>query len=570
MYFIIFNPKIILSFVCIVKNTATMSKIEWLASTALAAILVYTFPQYLTVDRVSRTVLRFLIVDVSLFYFWRMFLYPFFFSPLRNLPGPKNYNFLWGNASAQFSKPPSAEIATFVHTIPNDGLLRLRSFGNVETLVPTSPLVLRTILADNSYDYEKPYGVRKFLKLILGEGPILAEGSLHKFQRKHLLPAFQVKNIRELYPVFWSKALGLVQGISQEITETSTVEKHNEACVEFNEWATRVTLDVIGVAALGRDFGALRNPNDPLVRDYNEILEPTIGRGIYFAANILGPQDLIQKIPVGHTRMIAETTGNLRKFCREVIERKRQAIREGKTVDGMDILSILVRSNDFSDDDLVDQLLTFLAAGHETTSSALTWAIYLLAIHPEWQVKLRAEIHAAIPSPRDPYSPQPDHTIIDSLPILNAITQETLRLYPTVPLSVRTSMRPTSIPLPHSSAAIRIPVGTRILISPLAINRSTDLWGPKADEFSPERWLSEGHWNTGGAISNYANLTFFHGERSCIGKGFAMSEFRCLLAGVVGGLEWEMESKEEEVKVGGVVTTKPVGGMRVRMKIVDY
>ncbi|RAL66278.1 hypothetical protein DID88_005949 [Monilinia fructigena] len=115
----------------------------------------------------------------------------------------------------------------------------------------------------------------------------------------------------------------------------------------------------------------------------------------------------------------------------------------------MDILSILVRSNDFSNEDLEDQLLTFLAAGHETTSSALTWAIYLMAIHTDWQTKLREEIHAAIPSPSDPNSAQPDHTIIDSLPILNAVIQETLRLLPHSSLSVRTATRPTSITLPN-------------------------------------------------------------------------------------------------------------------------
>ncbi|KAB8303242.1 hypothetical protein EYC80_004687 [Monilinia laxa] len=463
-----------------------------------------------------------------------MFIYPFFFSPLRNLPGPVSYNFLWGNGSAQFSKPPGQEIQDFVKDVPNDGLLRIRSFANIERLIPTSPQVLKSILADNSYDYEKPYGVRKFLTLILGEGPIMSEGSLHKFQRKHLLPAFQVKHIRGLYPVFWSKALGLVEGISQEITETSTLEKRDESRIEFSEWATRVTLDIIGVAGVGRDFGALRNPEDPLVRDYNELLEPTISKGLYFAANIFGPQDLIQKLPFKYSKIIAETTGNLRTFCREVIDEKRQAVREGKSIYGMDILSILVRSNDFSNEDLEDQLLTFLAAGHETTSSALTWAIYLMAIYPDWQTKLREEVHAAIPSPSDPNSAQPDHTIIDSLPILNAVIQETLRLYPTVPLS-----------------------------SPL-------LWGPKANEWSPERWLEDGCANTGGADSNFANMTFFHGERSCIGRGFAVSEFKCLLAGVVGGLEWGMWDKEEVVRVGGVVTTKPVGGMNVRMRKVGW
>lgn len=65
-----------------------MGRIEWLACTALAAVLAYIFPQYLTVDRVSRSAIRFLLLDVSLFLFWRMFIYPFFFSPLRHLPGP--------------------------------------------------------------------------------------------------------------------------------------------------------------------------------------------------------------------------------------------------------------------------------------------------------------------------------------------------------------------------------------------------------------------------------------------------------------------------------------------------
>ncbi|TGO42534.1 hypothetical protein BHYA_0007g00330 [Botrytis hyacinthi] len=546
-----------------------MGKTEWLACSAFAAILVYVFPQYFIVDQISRSAIRFLLVDVSLFSFWRMFIYPFFFSPLRHLPGPVSHNYLWGSGTAQFTKPPGYEIKEFVKDVPNDGLIRIRSFGNIERLIPTSPQVLKSILADNSYDYEKPYGARKFLSLVLGEGPILSEGSLHKFQRKHLLPAFQVKHIRGLYPVFWSKALGLVEGISQEISETSTLEKRNESHIEFNEWATRVTLDIIGVAGVGRDFGALRNPDDPLVRDYSELLEPTFSKGIYFAANIFGPQDLIQKLPFKHSKVIAETTRNIRTFCREVIDTKRQAVSEGKTVDGMDILSILVRSNDFSNEDLEDQLLTFLAAGHETTSSALTWAIYLLAIHPEWQTKLRQEIHAAIPSPSDPNSPQPDHTIIDSLPILNAMVQETLRIYPTVPISVRKTTRATSITLPNS-APISLPLGTRVLISPLAINRSPLLWGPKADEWSPERWLQDGCANTGGAESNFANMTFFHGERSCIGRGFAISEFKCLLAGTVGGLEWEMWDKEEEVKVGGVVTTKPVGGMNVRMKVVGW
>ena len=74
-------------------------------------------------------------------------------------------------------------------------------------------------MSDNSYDFEKPSGVRKFLVMILGNGLIISEGSLHKFQRKHLLPAFQVKHIRELYPVFWEKSRQLVEAIAADIEE---------------------------------------------------------------------------------------------------------------------------------------------------------------------------------------------------------------------------------------------------------------------------------------------------------------------------------------------------------------
>lgn len=138
--------------------------------------------------------------------------------------------------------------------------------------------------------------------------------------------------------------------------------------IEFGDWATRVTLDIIGIAGLGRDFGALRNADDPLVRDYNSLLEPTVGRGIYFAANVLGPQDLLQKLPLTHTIELQRITGNLKRFCLEHVKEKRQRSMETKENEDMDILSLLIRSNDFNDEDLVDQLLTFLAAGSVSIS----------------------------------------------------------------------------------------------------------------------------------------------------------------------------------------------------------
>lgn len=249
----------------------------------------------------------------------------------------------------------------WVQNIPNDGLLRFRGFFNEDRLIPTSPETLKSVLADNSYDFEKPPAIRKFLVKILGAGLILVEGDVHKFQRKNVLPSFQLKHIKELYPVFWGKSRGLVEGIEMEIEHSGkSVGGH---VVEFGEWATRVTLDIIGLAGMGRDFNAVRNDDDPLVSAYNELLEPTTERAVYFAANIVGPQDLIQKLPWKQNRVLKETTGKLKYFCLRMVGEKREKAKM-KGEGGNDILSLLIESNNFSDEELVDQMLTFLAAGY--------------------------------------------------------------------------------------------------------------------------------------------------------------------------------------------------------------
>jgi cytochrome P450 len=184
-----------------------------------------------------------------------------------------------------------------------------------------------------------------------------------------------------------------------------------------------------------------------------------------------------------------------------------------------------------------------------------------MATHPAWQDALRAEIRQALPSISS--GETPTTAMIDDLPLLNAIYNETLRLYPTVPVTVRESIRPTFL------GARPIPAGTRVILAPWAINRSEALWGPRAAEFTPERWLAPGCANTGGARSNYSVITFLHGPRSCIGQGFAKAEFKCLLAAVVGRFSWRMARPEEPVYPAGVVTTKPHGGMHLRMEIVE-
>ncbi|KAI8934943.1 hypothetical protein NX059_008610 [Plenodomus lindquistii] len=205
---------------------------------------------------------------------------------------------------------------------------------------------------------------------------------------------------------------------------------------------------------------------------------------------------------------------------------------------------------------------------HETTSSALTWASYLLSINPIVQQRLRQEIHQYIPDPTLLSEPGFDiATLLESMPYLNGVCNEVLRLFPTVPSTSRVSVRDTSV------GGHFIPKNTMFFVVPWAINRNPKLWGPDAEHFVPERWIDKESGRAtmnGGADSNYSFLTFLHGPRSCIGEKFARAELRSLVAAFVGSFEMAMADPDEVVIVGGTVTSKAKNGMHLRLKPVAW
>lgn len=154
-----------------------------------------------------------------------------------------------------------------------------------------------------------------------------------------------------------------------------------------------------------------------------------------------------------------------------------------------------------------------------------------------------------------------DASTFDSerMPFLAAVCNETLRLYPSAPNTVREAVVPTTV------GGIPIAKGTSVSIPPWAINRSRVLWGANAAEFIPDRWLQGPNAATGGAQSPFAYVTFLHGPRSCIGKSFAQLEMKCLLAPLVARFRFEPAYVGQTVEMAGFVTIKPKGGLRLRV-----
>jgi cytochrome P450 len=431
------------------------------------------------------------------------------------------------------------------------------------------------VLVTKNYEFVKPYQFRFSIGRILGIGILLAEGDEHKAQRKNLLPAFAFRHIKDLYSIFWDKSREGVEAMTREIQRdaaNSSAESQNSAVIEVSSWASRITLDIIGVAGLGHDFGAIADPDGELSRIYQQLFKPSRQAQFLGLLQILFGARLVDLLPVKRNADVHSASRKIRGVCADLIREKKQKLARKELVD-VDILSVALESGGFTDENLVDQLMTFLAAGHETTASALTWAAYLLARHPDVQARLRAEIRERLPPISD--GGTVSSVDIDRMPYLNAVCNEVLRYFAPAPMTLRIANCDTSI------QGRFVPKGTQIMIVPWAINKSKSLWGEDALEFKPERWLPKSDGDSksaaassgGGATSNYAFMTFLHGPRSCIGQAFAKAEFACLLASWVGRFELELHNKEEmdesKVEIKGGITARPAKGMYVKATVLE-
>ncbi|KAI1359098.1 cytochrome P450 [Xylaria arbuscula] len=487
--------------------------------------------------------------------FWG-FIYPRFLSPLRHLQGPRNFISLAHRTLIEKDRPGGDLFLELIKKYPDQEILNLTAFDY--QVVVTKPRLLPDLLVHRPYDFIKPPKLSGLLRHVLGDGLIMVEGDQHKFLRKNSMPAFSFRHIKDLYPMIWNKS-NLMCEVLKEALETG--EGRDTGAVDLANWTSRVTLDIIGVAGMGREFNMLKKAEDPILGIYEQLLEPAPEKLLFAMSSILLGLNFVRLLPWRMNSLFRYLTSSLSDFCMPMIQEKKDAILESKD-DHFDILSLLIKSGNFTDLQLRDQLLTFLAAGHETTSSALSWACYLLSKHQDMQEKLREEIHQALPN-----SMKIDKTtdlagILEPLPILNGIMNETLRLYPTVPLTLRQAVRDSNL------GGQVIPKGVTVVISMWQINRSPELWGPDAGEFRPERWITAGKPNSnGGANSNYEFSTFLHGPRSCIGQGFAKAEMRCLLASMIRTFSWDLAMDESKIIPKGAITIKPNNGLLLRLKL---
>ncbi|KAH7907839.1 cytochrome P450 [Hygrophoropsis aurantiaca] len=455
-------------------------------------------------------------------------------SPLRNIDGPKSTNWLFGNLGKLFKSDDMVLVEEWVQEYGQT--LKFYGFLNTARLLTVDLRALNHILT-HSMDYQKPEPVKYSLSQILGKGVLVVEGAQHRQQRRIMNPAFGPGQIRDLTEVFLAKSIKLRDILMSE----SKDEKGNPKRTDILAWMSRMTLDVIGLAGFNYEFNSL----DTSVKknELNEAFET-----LFSASTSVKALPMLQlwipslrAIPTERGRQITFAQNTMRRIGRDLLRDAKAAIMDPQDQKKGVVEKISLRGRKLSDEDVLAQVPTFLVAGHETTSTATTWALFALTQHPEVQAKLREELLSL-------ESDTPSMDELSALPYLDGVVRETLRVHSPVPSTIRVAMKDDILPLDtpftdkngQVQTEIKVSKGDTIFIPILAVNRSEALWGPDAKEFKPERWEAspESASNIPGIWGHL--LTFLGGPRACIGYRFSLIEIKALLFTLVRAFEFTL------------------------------
>ncbi|CAG8581363.1 11361_t:CDS:10 [Ambispora gerdemannii] len=321
----------------------------------------------------------------------------------------------------------------------------------------------------------------------------------HNERRRLLSPAFAIKYLASLDPLVKVCARDLIIKIDQTIEK----EGPNVSGVMINiyEILLNFTLDTIGETAFGGKFGMILTGKHPLPGEVGEGVRRRLLRTISpLLKPFFGDKEFLYK------------------FVDDILKKRRQETNPPRK----DILQIVLdmqKESGISDLEIFDQMLEFIIAGSDSTGFCISMAVITLLKHQEKLQKLYDELKTAVPS----IGPDnlPDHETLKRLPYLNAVINESLRLYPATFGTGRKIDKDVIL------KGYLIPRGTYIANNFYAAHRSTEYWGEDANEFVPERWLDSGK------IPRDAYFPFSAGSRNCIGQNFALLEFRLIITTLV-------------------------------------
>jgi cytochrome P450 len=379
---------------------------------------------------------------------------------------------------------------------------QFEKFGDIykASVYGTSVYVVRDIefahhvLVENWQNYVKGQAIRR-VALLLGAGLMVSKGDHWKRQRRMIQPAFNHDAI--------GRAAKMIIAVNTELLRKWQLAAGSNDSVDVTRDVSRMSLEVVLRFIFDADYEA--------VSSHFDLLSQEPARNIEFATAFR----------------------SLGKIIREVIERRRK-----ESGASSDVLGIMMDARDpqngrlMEDAQLIDEILTLIVAGHETTASTLNWAWYLVSQHPDVEHRLSGELNAKKTSSEISNPSRFSYT--------GQVIDETMRLYPAGWVVTRKALRDDQL------GEYFVPAGTEIYVAPYFIQRHPALW-EEPDRFNPDRFRPENSKSR----HRLATIPFSAGPRNCIGEHFARLEMQIHLATIAQHLRLRyVQSKPIELDAG--------------------
>jgi cytochrome P450 len=445
-------------------------------------------------------------------------------SPSRTLPGPRGRPLL-GSLLEAWADP----LDLFARATREHGDLVGFRFGWLRYCLVNDADAAHRVLVENAKGYSKSRNYAG-LKVLLGDGLLTSEGEHWRRQRRLSQPAFH----RERLAGF---AATMASCTSDMLDRWEAERAGRDRPIDLHLEMMRLTFRIVGRTLLGADL-------DAEASEFGRALGVALDWANRHAEAIV---PLPPWVPTPHNLRFRRARGVIEGVLLRVLAERRAARDHGA-----DLLGMLMDARDeatgegMTDRQLLDELLTFTLAGHETTANALCFTFYLLSKHPDVARRCAAEVAEALgdraPTPED----------LPRLPFVKATIEEALRLYPPAWLVERQALAPDDL-LGH-----RLGEGVIVGVSPFIMHRNPRYW-PNPEGFAPERFLRPEP-----ARPKLAYLPFGAGPRSCIGNAFALMEMQILVSMILMRATIDVVP-EFRLALEPSVTLRPRGGVPVRL-----
>jgi cytochrome P450 len=391
-----------------------------------------------------------------------------------------------------------------------------RAWLIVDPAAARQALVERADVVGRSSRYER-------IRVIVGNSLLTTDGPDHHRRRRIIQPTFQPRHVRDYAPAMVAAAC-----------ETDSAWRAGSVVQMESEMAA-LTMSAIGRAVLGLDG-----------REHAESVGAALDRLQRAIALLLVP---------GTERLLTSRLPLLRPLREAIVQlRGMSDVASRSEAPFVAALRELGEQGDvLSEEDVRDELLTLLLAGHETTATTLTWAWWLLDHHPDIADRLRAEVATVIGDRALTYDD------VSALPFTTAVVSETLRLRPAAWMIEREVVAPVDL------AGIKPPVGTVLLLSPWVLHRSAASWADPLS-FVPDRWLdADGRYDDSApGQPRGAWLPFGAGSHVCVGAAFAWTEAVLVLATLAR--RWRPSGSDRAMGTRAGVTVRPAKPMLMRLE----